>query len=191
MSTLVMTVPHSGTNFLVRFLGAVLGLNGRNGVGNPDIGFVTQGTNCDFCQIHPRRKAIESWKPYVLEEHFDSVIITLRHPYLTLTSSKRRGRTFDTYGDDASSETEQCKDSWTTLIEEFQKYTTALTLTIDGPKENRLPELLAIARHFGKEDMIAPITKYANDWLPVNQSITEYDIQQLGDAVKAYEQWQS
>lgn len=124
----------------------------------------------DFMHIHPH-SATE------IPDLFDACIITLRHPHRAMTTAKSsRGKG-------------ELLDNWTSLLEQQKKYKTTLFLLIDGPEEKHFPQLMAIAKHFGKEHLEPAIRKYAEDWKPVNQSLTEDDLNASAFAVKAYEQW--
>ena len=186
MNTLILTLPHSGTNFLVRFLGAALGLDGINGVGNAEIGYAESGMACDFCHIHPSRESLDLMLPYKLEDHFDVAIVTRRHPKLILATEKRNNPNID-----AGVLADQFNADWRTLGEEAAKYSTVLYLDITGPTENRLPQLTAIAEHFGKGHMVDAIEKYAAAWKPVNQTLTIEDMDAISEVTLEYEKWQS
>lgn len=168
MKTLFLSVPHSGTHFVLEFLVAVLGLDG---VSNAK--YITAESNCDFAHTHPNSLTkIEGGI-------FDSLIITLRHPYKTTRTGKLRGASADLM-----------VDSWQALLDASSQYSKILLVVIDGPEENRLSQLMAIAKHFNKEHLAKQVEQYANDWRPVNQSLTDEDKIAIGFAVKAYELWQ-
>jgi hypothetical protein len=168
MTTLVMTVPHSGTHFLLKFLVATLGLDGSSAL----LKQFSKESNFDFIHIHPDAGD----DPTAL---CDSLIITLRNPHETVKTGKWAGN-----------KSEQVVDSWQAMIDISDKYKKVLTLVIDGPIEKRYPQLMAIAEHFGKSHLEPQIRKYAEDWEPVNQSITESDKLNVQFAVEKYKQWQ-
>ena len=179
-----------------------MGLDGVNGVGTAEIGYYEQGMACDFCHVHPTRKDLNGMLPYKLEDHFDAVITTRRHPRLILATAKRMaGKPYDENATEAellamdkSATAElasQFKSDWTTLGEEAAKYSKSLYLDITGPTENRLPQLTAIAEHFGKGHMVEAIQQYAYAWKPVNQTLTVEDMDAIAEVVDEYEQWQS
>ena len=169
---LVMTVPRSGTHFLLRFLVGVLGLDGDSSLAT-----VSKETNCDFSHIHPTSAQM---KRYKASEIFDACIITLRHPFKSGQSMKMVGEKI-----------EYVRDYWDALLEEQKNYNKTLFLVIDGPEEERFPQLMAIAEYFGKEHLEDAIREYAEDWTPQNQSMTDEDREIMDFAVRAYEQWQS
>lgn len=164
MKILIMTVQHSGTGFLLKFLVGVLGLDGESGA------HITEQTNVDFWHTHPNPTV-------AIPDIFDACIVTLRHPYKSMTTAKFVG------------DKGQILTAWAELIKQQKKYETTLFLTIDGPEENRFPQLMAIAKHFGKEHLEPAIREYADDWSPVNQSLTEDDLNAAIPAVAAYKQW--
>jgi hypothetical protein len=168
MKTLIMTVPHSGTNFLLKFLTAVLGLHG-----NSDAEKVAKESSVDFAHLHPN--PARTVQPGI----FDSVIITLRHPYKSVQTGKLQGANIG-----------QMDRGWHLLIERQKEYKKVMFLVIDGPEEDRFVQLMAIAKHFGKEDKEEQVRAYANAWEPVNQSLTENDKQVMQFAVEAYKKWQ-
>ena len=170
MTTLVMTVPHSGTNFLCSFLTAHLGLDGRDYLMGP-------GASADFCRTHPHKST------EINVEDYDAVIITLRHPLRTVETHKRYSKI-----DDAS--IQFIEDSWRALMDEAMKAKKIIYLVIDGPEENRLPQLQAIANHFGKGHMTDVIEQYAADWRPLNSSVTDANERAMQFAIEAYEKWQ-
>ena len=168
MKTLVLTVPHSGTHFLLRFLVGVLGLEGNSGGARE----MNPKSNLDFAHEHPA-EAMD------LSSVFDTCIITLRHPHKTLQTARFRGAT------------ESVIRAWELLIDEQENYKKTLFLVIDGPEEGRFPQLMAIAAHFNKQHLEPAIKQYADEWLPVNETLSEDDINAAVFAVRAYQQWQS
>ena len=168
MTTLVMTVPQSGTHFLLKFLVGVLGLDGNSA----DLNQLSKESNFDFIHIHPNKGDDPT-------DLCDSAIITLRHPHKTVKTGKWAGTNSD-----------QVAKSWKAMIAICGKYEKVLPLVIDGLKAKRFPQLMAIAEHFGKDSLEVQVKKYADDWSPVNQSITDNDIEQVRGAVEAYEKWQ-
>ena len=169
---LVMTVPRSGTHFLLRFLTGVLGLDGDGSLGT-----VSRESNFDFCHTPPTPERMSTFRP---SEIFDACIITLRHPLKSCQSMKMKG-----------DEITLVKSYWDALLEEQKNYNKTMFLVIDGPEEERFPQLMAIAEYFGKEHLEDAIREYANDWTPQNQSVTDEDRALMDFAVRAYEQWQS
>ncbi len=168
MTTLVMTVPRSGTHFLLRFLVGVLGLDVRSGD-------VTEESNVDFLHIHP---SIAAFKECTPSDFCDTCIITLRHPHETVLTDKWKG-----------ANVESAAASWGALIAEQGKYKKTLFLVIDGPESDRFPQLMAIAKHFGKTHLEGRIRKYADEWTPANPSLTEDDVNAIQFAARVYEQW--
>lgn len=168
MKTLFLSVPHSGTNFLLKFLVAVLGLDGRS-----DAVDITAESNVDFAHTHPN--SMTALKDGV----FGSLIITLRDPHKSTQTGKLQGAS-----------AELMADSWQALIDNASQYSKILFLVIDGPEKERFPQLMAIAEHFGKGHLSEQIKEYARDWKPVNQSLTKEDEIAMEFAVKAYKQWQ-
>ena len=168
MKTLILTVPHSGTHFLLKYLVAVLGLHGG------DTGGITPKSNVDFAHAHP------SSTKEIPEGVYDSVIITLRHPHKSSTTGKLGGANIV-----------QLADSWKALIDRFTEYDKKLILVIDGPKNDRYPQLMAIANHFGKSHLREAIKKYADDWSPVNQSLSKAEKDAMNFATAMYKKWQS
>jgi hypothetical protein len=166
MKTLVLTVPHSGTHFLLRFLVGKLGLDGGSG-GIEDI---TLAHTCDFCHIHPR--TMKEVPPGV----YDSVIFTLRHPHKTVQTGKWQGVPADTV-----------QAFWDNMLVEIEKYEKKLFLVIDGPVEDRLPQLTAIAEHFGMGHKTKQIEEYASAWAPVNQTLSDDDVNAVEIATRVYE----
>ncbi len=74
---------------------------------------------------------------------------------------------------------------------EHQGFKKRLFLDIDCEEKDRLPQLMAIAEHFGKTDerYLRGIEKYARNWTPLNSSLTPEDIIDAAPAVQAFEQW--
>ena len=164
MKTLVMTVPYSGTHFILKFLVGVLGLDGNSAM-------CTAESNCDFAHIHPNGEDIS-------DGIFDSAIITLRHPHKSIRTAHYRGGK------------EGIINSWRSMIDELEKYDTVLPVLIDGPEENHFPQLFDIAVHFGKGHLRSAVKQYADEWTPLNASLTDEDINAVEFARQAYEQWQ-
>jgi len=166
-----MTVEHSGTNFLMRYLIGTLGLHGSG-----DAGKISKESTADFAHLHPSAGMLKG-QP-IQDGIFDSVIITLRHPYRTTQTGKLRGV-----------RAENVADGWQHLLLEKKKYNKVMFLTIDGDPKDRFGQLMAIAEHFGKADKVEQIRAYADAWEPVNQSLTDEDRSAMQFAVTAYEKW--
>ena len=164
MATLILTVPHSGSFFLFKFLVAVLGLRGDMSSAQ----VITPESKVDFSHAHAKSSMV------LPEGVYDSVIVTLRHPHKSCDTGKLMGTSAD-----------QIAHSWDSLNDRLSQYKTKLFLAIDGPEENRFPQLMAIAEHFGKKDLEAEVKKYADAWEPVNKSP---DVEgALAAAVELYE----
>ncbi len=168
MTTLVATIPHSGTHFLLKFLVGVLGLDGRS----TSLGQLSKESNFDFVHIHPNADDDPT-------DICDAAIITLRHPHKTVKTGKWAGNKSD-----------QVAKSWKALIDIYEKYDKVLTLVIDGSEEKRFPQLMTLAEHFNKEHLAVSVKQYADDWSPVNESITSADVDRVQFAVERYKKWQ-
>ena len=146
----------------------MLGLDGRTS----SLNGYSEASAFDFIHIHPSIGDDPT-------ELCDSAIITLRHPHKTIKTGKWAG-----------TRAEPIVNSWKALTDIYGKYDKVLILVIDGPEEKRFPQLMAIAEHFDKGHLEVQVKQYADDWSPVNQSITSADIDRVQFAVSAYKKWQ-
>ena len=135
MKALVLTVPHSGTHFIIAFLKGVLGLHGSDAMCSPE-------SNFDFAHVHPNKDDIPS-------DQFEALIMTLRHPHLSIRSSN--------YGKNHA----YIIESWRGLIREQAKYKKKFIVTLDGSVEDRFPQLMKIAEHFGKGHLRDAVKQYS------------------------------
>lgn len=167
MATLILTVPHSGTHFIVYYLAGILGLDGSRGY--------DRGKK-HFCQVHPHELPDLSG--------FDSCLFTLRHPYDSASTHKTMlGRRW---------KPEDFSGFWDSFIETIKKFDKRLFVEIDGPKESRVSQMMAVAEFFDRAD--APgIEKYVSEWEPRNATrrqkleLTKGERSELHRAVEAYE----
>ena len=166
--TFVWTIQYSGTHFALKFLLGVLGLDGRSDDVNPN-------SNCDFLHKHPAEGSLPEPKP---SEFCDAVIITLRHPHKIVQTGKWTGF-----------KAEAIARSWVLFQEEINNFDIVLPIVIDGPKKNRRPQLMAITKHFGKEHLETQVNEYADAWVPVNQTLSRGDIDDVRAASLVYKQW--
>jgi hypothetical protein len=181
---LLMTVPHSGTHFMVQYLSGVLGLVGRNCVGDKSRGFVTPDEPFDYAHIHPSHRLFSTWHPWTLTDVFDTAIVTLRHPLRSAATQKAN-----------HGQVEMTAESWEALIDEIPKYKKIVYVAIDGPKERRLPDLLKVADLFGVYH--EGIEAYAEKWIARNASpanivvrdlLSQKDVNRLRFATRKYEE---
>ena len=181
---ILLTVPHSGTHFLRHYLEIVLGLDGRNGVGNEHTGYLTHPELCDFVWLH----TCQTPRNYAIHDYFSTAIVPLRHPYKTIISecTSQRG--------------EAQKDAvawnlhyWLGLINEVPKYKQVIFYPLASV--NPLPYLLWVAAVFGRADH-SGIIEYAKENPVMNRTmqapkyiLSEADKQYAVFAVEVYEQW--
>jgi len=142
MKTLVMTLPCSGTHFLLHFLANVLDLAGANDMGSVE-------SDVDFIHIHPNGQDIP-------KGIFDSVIMTVREPHKTLRTAQYRGLV------------DQVEGARKAMMNEQKKYKTKMLVVIDGPEKDRFPQLMKIAYHFDKSHLREAVKQYAKAWIPLN-----------------------
>lgn len=185
---IIFTVPHSGTSFTLKYFDV---LDFKRWKTDQDRTQAIKDTNKPlYANQHSG-----DWLGYQLPDYErylrnSKVVVTVRHPYNTLRSFLRRGRTF-----------EQNMQCWKSLFEWLPKLDYCI-FDIDCKEEERLPQMLNILKHVDEDTYeYREITKqYVDAWRLINVTegrrikqhninITDDMLSQLSFAIEWYERF--